>query len=75
MSGPATTFPLFLSIVITTITIPSCARCCLSLRTIFPTSPTPSPSTSVAPAGTFPVILQSDLVNSTLAPLNEIFTF
>ena len=35
----------YFSNVNTTIKIPSSAKCCLSLRTMFPTSPTPRPST------------------------------
>ena len=38
---------------------PSCDRCCLSLKTMFPTSPTPKPSTITFPNGTVPVSLAS----------------
>ena len=41
---------------------PSCDKCCLSLNTIFPTSPTPKPSTSTLPLWTV-------LVNSALSSL------
>ena len=51
MSGPAPICPLALSRLITTIIIPSSARCCLSRSTTFPTSPTPRPSTRIAPTG------------------------
>ena len=37
---------------ITTTIRPSSDRCFLSLKTIFPMSPTPSPSTSILPEGT-----------------------
>ena len=35
--------------VTTTVNIPSWDKCFLSLNTIFPTSPTPSPSTKICP--------------------------
>ena len=49
ISGPDTTFAVLLSKEITTIIIPFSDSSCLSLSTIFPTSPTPSPSTSTIP--------------------------
>ena len=49
ISGPATSCPVYFSSVRTTIIIPFSARFCLSLNTILPTSPTPSPSTRIAP--------------------------
>ena len=67
ISGPATIFPVSLSKVNTITTTPSCDSCCLS-STIFPISPTPSPSTNVHPAFTFPFILAPDFVTSILLP-------
>ena len=58
ISGPETTLPSFV-IVITTIISPSSERCFLSLSTIFPTSPTPRPSTKILPEGTSPTSFAS----------------
>lgn len=45
ISGPATILYVSQSIAMTIVTMPSLAKYLLSLRTIFPTSPTPIPST------------------------------
>ena len=68
ISGPATSSPLALSRLITTIIIPSSARCCLSLSTTFPTSPTPRPSTRIAPTGTLPLTFACSSLTSSTSP-------
>ncbi len=77
MSGPDTTVPDFLSIVTTAIINPSSERCFLSLRTMFPTSPTPSPSTIMFPDWIFWPSFISFWVNSTISPvfITRIFLF
>ena len=67
-SGSDTISPVSESIA-TTITInPSCDKCCLSRSTIFPTSPTPSPSTKTFPFGTEVVSVASFSFSSNILP-------
>ena len=54
ISGPATIVLVSLDKVTTTVNIPSWDKCFLSLNTIFPTSPTPRPSTNICPEITVP---------------------
>ena len=68
ISGPAISCPLYFSRVRTTIIIPFSARFCLSLNTILPTSPTPRPSTSIAPVWTLPTISAFSSLNSITSP-------
>ena len=68
-SGPDTISPVLESIVKTITIKPSWDKCCLSLRTIFPTSPTPSPSTNTFPDGTNVVNFASFSFNSNVFPL------
>ena len=48
---------------------PSCDKCCLSLKTTFPTSPTPNPSTNIFPDGTVSLNPASYLFNSSTLPV------
>ncbi len=50
ISGPETKIPAFISTDATTIISPDSESSFLSFRTMFPTSPTPSPSTSISSA-------------------------
>ena len=75
ISGPATSWLLYLSRVTTMIMRPFCDRSCLSLRTIFPTSPTPSPSTNTPCAGTLPTTSNFSSPISRTSPVVMILTF
>ena len=74
-SGPDTISPVAESIVRTITIKPSCDKCCLSLKTIFPTSPTPRPSTSTFPDGTDVVNFASSSFSSNVLPLCVINIF
>ena len=69
ISGPARTLPSSLDMVTTTIIRPSSDKCFLSLNTIFPTSPTPNPSTNTLPVGIVPVTLAEFLSISKTSPV------
>ena len=74
-SGPDTISPVEESIVKTITINPSCDKCCLSLRTMFPTSPTPNPSTKTFPEGTDVVNFASFSLSSNVLPLCVINIF
>ena len=74
ISGPAISCPVYFSSVRTTMIIPFSARFCLSLNTIFPTSPTPSPSTKIAPVCTWSTTCACSSLSSSTSPDFAIIT-
>ena len=75
ISGPAKILPLPLSVDNTTIINPFSERSLLSRRTIFPTSPTPKPSTKIFPDVTVPFFTIDLDVSSITSPLFPITVF
>ena len=75
ISGPDRTMFDRRSRVMTTIMIPSSARCWRSRSTMFPTSPTPRPSTKIAPTGTLSVCSASSSSISSTFPERRMNTF
>ena len=72
MSGPAIISPVAPFIVSTTIINPSWDKCWRSLKTTFPTSPTPKPSTKITPAWTCPVNSAPNLSISNTLPFSSL---
>ncbi len=75
MSGPARSWFVYFSRVRTIIISPFSDKCCLSRKTILPTSPTPSPSTIMPCACTLPTSAACSCVSSSTSPEESIFVF